>query len=64
MFIPFNMIQTGVDNVYVYLSADILFETIMAATGFVTVYWLYKPLTSVLQKLELKSIYQTANVYK
>lgn len=48
-FIPFNMIQTGINNFYVYLSADIIFEVIMAATGFVTVVWMFKPLNKVLK---------------
>lgn len=43
-FIPFNMIQMGIDNFWVYLSADVTFEIIMAVTGFVTVYYLFKPL--------------------
>ncbi|MCK5761314.1 MAG: hypothetical protein KAH16_00295 [Candidatus Izimaplasma sp.] len=48
MFIPFNMIQTGIPNFYPYLLADLPFEGIMATTGFLTVLWIYKPLYNVL----------------
>ncbi|MCK5387817.1 MAG: hypothetical protein KAJ22_00890 [Candidatus Izimaplasma sp.] len=44
MFIPFNMIQTGIPNFIPYLIADLPFELIMATTGFLTVLWIYKPL--------------------
>jgi len=47
-FIPFNMIQTGISNFYVYLGADIMFEIIMAVVGFVSVIWLYKPLLATM----------------
>ena len=48
MFIPFNMIQTGIPNFIPYLVADLPFELIMATTGFLTVLWMYKPLYKVL----------------
>ena len=63
-FIPFNMIQTGISNFYLYLSADIMFEIIMAVVGFVTVIWLFKPLTSVLQKLMQHQNLETSKAYK
>lgn len=63
-FIPFNMIQTGISNFYVYLSADIMFEIVMAVVGFITVIWLYKPLTSTLHKLLKHQQLQTAKAYK
>ena len=63
MFIPFNMLQTGIDNFWVYLSADIMFEIIMAATGFVTVYWLYKPLSKVLRNIEKTQSIQNNKAY-
>ena len=55
-FIPFNMLQTGVDNFWVYLSADILFEIIMAVVGFISVLVLYKPL--------VKAFHQATNYTK
>ncbi len=51
MFIPFNMLQTGINNFIPYLIADIPFELIMATTGFLTVFWLYQPLYKVLTEL-------------
>ena len=48
MFIPFNMIQTGIPNFIPYLIADLPFELVMGIVGFVTVLWLYKPLYEVL----------------
>ncbi len=51
MFIPFNMIQTGITNFIPYLIADIPFELIMATTGFLTVLWLFKPLYKVLTEV-------------
>ena len=58
------MIQTGISNFYLYLSADIMFEIIMAVVGFVTVIWLFKPLTSVLQKLMQHQNLETSKAYK
>ncbi|MCD6482396.1 MAG: hypothetical protein J7K80_01490, partial [Candidatus Izimaplasma sp.] len=51
IFIPFNMIQTGIPNFIPYLIADLPFELIMATTGFLTVLWLYKPLYKVLTEI-------------
>lgn len=53
MFIPFNMIQTGIPNFIPYLLADLPFELIMATTGFLTVLWIYKPLYKVLTEVVL-----------
>ena len=50
MFIPFNMLQTGI-SFLPYLVADLLFEVIMAATGLITVLWIYKPLHKVLTEV-------------
>ncbi|MFK5884247.1 MAG: hypothetical protein QM489_07930 [Candidatus Izemoplasma sp.] len=44
IFIPFVVIQTGMNNFIPYLIADIPFEIIMAFTNFATIFWLYKPL--------------------
>lgn len=63
MFIPFNMIQTGIDNFMLYLSADIIFEIVMAATGFVTVYWLYQPLLKVMKNIINTESIQTRKAY-
>lgn len=63
-FIPFNMIQTGIDNFFVYLSADLIFEVVMAVTGFITVVWLYKPLTKVLKQIIDIEAVQTRKAYK
>lgn len=46
VFIPFNMIQTGIMNPMPYLIADLPFEGIMAGTGFLSVIWVFKPLES------------------
>ncbi len=51
IFIPFNMIQTGIMNPLPYLIADLPFEAIMAGTGFITVVWAYKPLKVVMNQL-------------
>lgn len=64
MFIPFNMIQTGVPNFIPYLLADIPFEFIMATTGFLTVLWLYKPLYKVLTEVVCESTPKAIKVYK
>ena len=50
VFIPFNMLQTGIAFLP-YLAADLLFEVIMAATGLLTVLWIYKPLYKVLTEV-------------
>lgn len=44
IFIPFVLIQTGMNNFIPYLIADIPFEVIMAFANFATIFWLYKPL--------------------
>jgi hypothetical protein len=64
MFIPFNMLQTGIYNVVPYLIADIPFEIIMAVTGFVTVVWLYKPLLVTMQKILYAQRFETSKHLK
>ncbi|MCF7924998.1 MAG: hypothetical protein K9L26_00490 [Candidatus Izimaplasma sp.] len=49
MFIPFHMMQTGIDQFLPYLIADLPFELVMASTGFLTVLWGYNPLVRVLK---------------
>ncbi|GEM_PF-248469 len=48
IFIPFVMIQTGIDRFWPYLLADLPFEIIMAVSNTVTILWLYAPLYRVL----------------
>ena len=64
MFIPFNMIQTGIPNFIPYLIADLPFELIMATTGFLTVLWIYKPLYKVLINVESDYSPEAIKVYK
>ena len=52
MFIPFNMLQTGIEFLP-YLAADLIFEVVMAATGLLTVLWIYGPLYKVLTEVIL-----------
>ncbi|MEC9485068.1 MAG: hypothetical protein UMR38_04265 [Candidatus Izemoplasma sp.] len=49
MFIPFHMLQTGINQFWPYLLADLPYEIIMATTGFLTVLWGYEPLVKVLR---------------
>lgn len=51
VFIPFNMLQTGISNPIPYLIADIPFEALMAGCGFLTVIYVYKPLKQTLNQL-------------
>lgn len=51
VFIPFNMIQTGIMNPVPYIIADIPFEALMAACGFLTVVYAYKPLKVALNQI-------------
>ena len=53
IFIPFNMIYTGIDEFWPYLTADILFEVIMAVTNLLTVLWLYKPMMRIIEHTSL-----------
>ena len=62
MFIPFNMIQTGV-SFLPYLIADLFFEVIMAATGLFTVLWIYKPLYKVLTEVVIVNSPTTSKSY-
>lgn len=55
-FIPFVMIQTGMDNFVPYLVADIPFELLMALSNFLTIIWLYKPLYNVIESNNLLPI--------
>jgi hypothetical protein len=48
MFIPFKMIEQSIFRLGPYLIADLPFEIIMAVVGFLTVYYLYKPLRRIL----------------
>ena len=57
VFIPFRMIQYGVDVMWPYLVGDIVFEIVMAVVGFTTVILLFKPLKRVLDQLILEEIY-------
>lgn len=50
-FIPVRMLEMGISEFWPYLLLDIPFEIILATTGFMTVYWLYKPLNNVLRDL-------------
>ncbi len=56
VFIPFVMIQLGMNQAWPYFLADLPFEIIMATTNFVTVLWLYQPMYRILsveiEKLE------------
>ncbi len=51
VFIPFRMVQTGIDELWPYLVADLPFEIIMATTGLLTVLWLFKPLHSTMEQI-------------
>ena len=51
VFIPFNMIQTGISNPLPYLIADIPFEALMAGCGFFTVIYVFKPLKQTLNNI-------------
>jgi len=64
MFIPFNMVQTGIPNFLPYLIADFPFELIMATTGFLTVLWIYKPLYKVLTDVVANNYLKPSKVYK
>ena len=43
-------------SVLYYLSADILFEVILAVSSFISVLWLYKPLSNLLDKMTFINI--------
>ena len=51
VFIPFNMLQTGIHDPIPYLIADIPFEALMGGCGFLTVMYVYRPLKNVLNQL-------------
>lgn len=57
MFVPFYMIQTSIMNPIPYLMADLLFEFIMGATGFLTVLWVYKPLLNLFDNVFDNDVY-------
>lgn len=46
IFMPFAVLQTGVDP-RVYLLADFPFQIIMASSNFITILWLYTPLKKI-----------------
>ena len=52
-FIPGAILMYGLSDVWqMYIIADILFEVILAVTGFVTVLWLYKPLLNTMWMIQ------------
>lgn len=53
MFAPFAMIQFGLGHLWPYLVADVGFEILMSISGFITVYWLFKPLYKAISPLIL-----------
>ncbi len=64
MYIPFNMIQTGISKFIPYLLADLPFEIVMAITGFLTVLWMYKPLYKVLNDVVMINKSAVVKTYK
>ncbi len=62
IFIPFNMIQTGITNPIPYLIADIPFEVIMACCGFLSVAYAYQPLKRALNQIVEQSSYRAQNL--
>ena len=64
IFIPFSLIQMGMNNFIPYLTADILFEITMAISGFLTVYWLFKPLYNGINGLVNNQYRYTIKAYK
>lgn len=53
MFIPFRMMQLGINELWPYIIADLPFEIIMATTGLLTVLWMYKPLYNLMNDVVL-----------
>lgn len=51
MFIPVRMLEMGISQFWPYFLLDIPFEIILASTGFISIYWLFKPLNNVLKPL-------------
>lgn len=52
-FIPGAILMYGLEGVWeYYIMADLVFEGILAVTGFVTVLWLYKPLLETMHLLQ------------
>ena len=43
-------------SILYYLSADILFEIILAVSSFISVLWLYKPLSNLFDKMTFINI--------
>ena len=64
VYIPFRMIQIGVSELWPYFVADILFEVIMATSGFVAVLWLFKPLYNSLNEIMEGKRLETTKSYK
>ncbi len=58
VYIPFVMIQLGMNHFWPYLLADIPFELIMATSNFLTILWLYEPLYRVVSQ-QMESIEKT-----
>ena len=55
VFIPFRMIEFGITDFWPYLMLDLPFEIIMAISNFVTILWLFKPLSTTLET-EMRSL--------
>lgn len=61
VFIPFRLIELGISEFWPYLILDLPFEMIMAATNFITILWLFKPLHKTLIE-EMKNIHPTSEI--
>ncbi len=64
VFIPFRMLQLGIDELWPYLLADLPFEIIMATTGLLTVLWIYKPLYNIMNDVILSKNLIASKSYK
>jgi len=57
IFIPFKIIEQGITTVWPYFIADLPFEIIMAATGFITVILLFKPLYKIIKQYDTEDLH-------
>ena len=57
IFIPFKIIEQGITTVWPYFVADLPFEIIMAATGFITVILLFKPLYKIIKQYDTEDLH-------
>lgn len=64
VFIPFRMLQLGIDELWPYIVADLPFEIIMATTGLLTVLWIYKPLYNIMNDVILSKNLVASKSYK